>query len=193
MSGALDPLQRLVDKDAIRDVLLRYARGIDRLDVELFRTVFWDDGGFEDGIVEGPASDFVPQLVGDAVRGMFAATQHFISNERIEFEDAEHASVESCFLAYHLLNPGRDNLNAMLGEQRMRELGADYERPYELYVGGRYLDRFEKRSGSWRILRRRFVFDWTSAAPDGGLHHEGLARLCKLQPARDRSDPSYRR
>lgn len=186
-------LQRLFDKDEIRDVLLRYARGIDRLDIDLFRTVFWDDGGFEDGIVSGPARDFVPQLVGDTVRGMFAATQHFISNERIEFEDADHAFVESYFLACHVLNPGAANLDALLGKRRMRECGGEYERPHELYVGGRYLDRFERRSGSWRILKRRFVFDWTSAGPDTGLHRKGLAGLCKLQPARDRSDPSYRR
>ena len=114
-----DALQRLIDKDEIRDVLLRYARGIDRMDVELFRTVFWEDGGFEDGIVEGPARDFIPSLVGETVRTLFAATQHFISNVRIDVEGPALAFTESYFLAFHMLNPGKEALDALLGARRM--------------------------------------------------------------------------
>jgi hypothetical protein len=186
-----EALQRLIDKDEIQDVLLRYARGIDRLDIDLFRTVFWEDGVFEDGIVEGPARDFVPSLIGDAVRNMFAATQHLISNIRIEFEGTETAFTESYFLAFHLLNPDRATLDAMLGERRMREMGGDYSRHYELYVAGRYFDRFEKRAKTWRILKRRFVSDWTSSGPDSGLGRDGFAKLWKLWGSRDLADPSY--
>jgi len=188
----IDPaLRQLLDKDAISDVLLRYARGIDRLDVELFRTVFWEDGGFEDGIVEGPAKDFIPSLLGDAVRSMFAVTQHLISNIRVEFEGADLAFVESYFLAFHLLNPDETTLNAILGPRRMQEMGGDYSRSYELYVAGRYFDRFERRGNQWRIQKRRFVSDWTSSAPDSGLGRDGFASLWKLWGSRDRADPSY--
>jgi hypothetical protein len=191
MSDLPAAVQRLIDKDEIRDVLLRYARGIDRLDVDLFRTVFWEDGGFEDGIVEGPAKDFIPSLIGDAIRNMFAATQHFISNVRIEFDGPTCAFSESYFLAFHLLNPNEASLNATLGPRRMREMGGDYSRSYELYVAGRYFDRFEKRADTWRILKRRFVSDWTSSGPDSGLGREGFAQLWKLWGSRDLADPSY--
>jgi len=184
-------LQRLLDKDAISDVLMRYARGIDRLDVDLFRTVFWDDGGFEDGIVEGPAKEFISSLLGDAVRNMFAVTQHFVSNIRIEFDGAELAFVESYFLAFHLLKPDEATLNAILGPRRMQQMGGDYGRSYELYVAGRYFDRFERRENQWRIKKRRFVSDWTSSAPDSGLGRDGFAGLWKLWGSRDRADPSY--
>ena len=148
MTDLANTVQRLVDQEEIRDVLLRYARGIDRLDVELFRTVFWEDGGFDDGIVEGPAKDFIPSLIGDAVRNMFAATQHYISNMRVEFDGPTVAFTECYFLAFHRLNPGEATLNPILGPRRIREMGGDYSRTYELYVGGRYLDRFEKRGNT---------------------------------------------
>jgi SnoaL-like domain len=193
MNATVNPLQRLLDKDAISDVLLRYARGIDRLDVELFRTVFWEDGGFEDGIVEGPAKEFIPSLLGEAIRNMFAVTQHFISNVRIEFDGPDVAFAESYFLAFHLLNPDVATLNAILGPRRMQEMGGDCTRSYELYVAGRYFDRFEKREDQWRILKRRFVSDWTSSAPDSGLGRDGFAQLWKLWGSRDRADPSYLR
>ena len=192
MSDLNETVQRLVDKEEIRDVLLRYGRGIDRVDIELFRTVFWEDGCFEDGIVDGRALDFIPSLIGDGVRNMFEATQHFIGNIRIEFESRAIAFTESYFFAFHRLGPGEETLNAILGPRRMQEMGGDYSRAYELYVGGRYFDRMEKRGQEWRIFKRRFVSDWTSSGPDSGLGRDGFAQLWKLSASRDRTDPSYR-
>lgn len=191
MQEPKNSLQSLIDKEDIRDVLLRYARAVDRLDVELFRTVFWEDGGFEDGIVEGPARDFAPTLI-DAVGHMFAATQHFISNIRVELDGPDVAVTESYFLAFHLVQ-GEESLKTILGARRVGELGVDPSRPCELYVGGRYFDRLVKRGASWRILKRRFVADWTSSGADSGLGREGFASLWKLWGSRNRSDPSYRR
>lgn len=39
-----DKLQQLIDKDAIRDAMLRYARGVDRRDWEAVRDTFFEDG-----------------------------------------------------------------------------------------------------------------------------------------------------
>lgn len=192
MTELENKVQRLLDSEEIRDVMLRYARAIDRLDVELFRTCFWEDGGFEDGIVEGFAKDFIPSLMA-GVGNMFAATQHYISNIRIDFESPTVAFTESYFVAFHRLSPGEQTLDAMLGTRRMREMGGDYTRSYELYVGGRYFDRLEKRANVWRIHKRRFVSDWTSSTPDSGLGTDGFAQLWKLHGSRDLTDPSYTR
>lgn len=186
------PLERLVAKDAIIDVLYSYARAIDRLDAELLLSVFWDDGGFEDGIVDGAAPEFVPVLIGQALPSMFASTQHLIGNATIKFGDADTALCESCFLAYHLVHAGEAALDAVLGPRRMRELGGDYTRCFELQVGGRYFDRFERRAGNWRIKTRRFVCDFTSSGPDSSLKREGFAAHWKLAGSRSRDDPSYR-
>ncbi|MBR8103528.1 nuclear transport factor 2 family protein, partial [Burkholderia multivorans] len=40
MSAAM---QRLIDKDQIRGVMLRYARGVDRRDWECVRSAFFED------------------------------------------------------------------------------------------------------------------------------------------------------
>jgi len=184
-------VQRLIDRQEIADVLHRYARGADRLDIDMFRSVFWPDGGYEDSIVEGEAKDFIPSLIGETVRGFFDVTQHFMSNVRIDFESPDLAFSECYFLAFHVVPANRQSLDAVLGPERMAELGGDYSKRYEIFVAGRYLDRFEKRDGLWRIKRRRFISDWTTTAPFSGIGHKGLAQLWKLRGSRDRSDPSY--
>jgi hypothetical protein len=38
---------------------------------------------------------------------------------------------------------------------------------------GRYLDRFEKRDGDWRIADRQVIFDWIEKSPPTpGVHPE---------------------
>lgn len=44
-------LQRLADNDAIWECVLRYSRGLDRLDIDLFRSAYWDNGEFCHGAV----------------------------------------------------------------------------------------------------------------------------------------------
>ena len=39
-------LQDLVAREAIRDCLYRYCRGIDRADAEMLRSAYWPDNGF---------------------------------------------------------------------------------------------------------------------------------------------------
>ena len=55
---------------------------------------------------------------------------------------------------------------------------------------GRYVDRFERRDGEWRIARRTVVHDWSRQLPTApeslGLPLAGFA-----QGRRDRTDPVY--
>ena len=48
---------------------------------------------------------------------------------------------------------------------------------------GRYIDRWERRDGSWRIIHRRYVHDFDQTGPATG-EFETMGK-------RDRSDPSY--
>lgn len=50
----------------------------------------------------------------------------------------------------------------------------------DVLTGGRYLDRYERRAGMWRIAERTFVADWTMAQPAGA----GLDPI--YQPERNR-------
>ncbi|MGE0384946.1 MAG: nuclear transport factor 2 family protein [Gammaproteobacteria bacterium] len=56
------------------------------------------------------------------------------------------ATVESHFLAYERVRSARRGTS-------------------DVHVGGRYLDRFEKRAGEWRIIHRDVVFCWFSPLP----------------------------
>ncbi|HUN30708.1 MAG TPA: nuclear transport factor 2 family protein [Trebonia sp.] len=38
----------------------------------------------------------------------------------------------------------------------------DYEtEPHDILLGGRYLDRLERRAGQWRIAHRTMLYDWS--------------------------------
>ena len=54
MTQAAPAVQRMLDKDDIRDAIYRYARGVDRGDLALIRTAYhadaWDEHGDFAGI-----------------------------------------------------------------------------------------------------------------------------------------------
>lgn len=141
MKQDIDPqaIMECINREAIRDVKYRYCRAIDRVDVELLRTVFWPDAKIDLGrAFHGPLEEFIswamPQLKS------LEQTQHCLSNVYIRIQDAT-AFVESYYIAYH----------------RAKKAEGDNE---DIFVGGRYLDRMEKRQGEWRIALRDCAFDW---------------------------------
>ena len=52
-------VQELLDREAIRDCLYRYCRGIDRLDEQALRSAYWEDATDRHGAYQGPASGFI--------------------------------------------------------------------------------------------------------------------------------------
>lgn len=131
-----------LDKLDVTEVVMRLARGIDRCDEALIASAFWPDATDDHGIFKGSAKDFVPWVI-PVLRGM-ERTQHSICNQLVELS-GERAFCESYFIAYHRL-VGR-------GEER------------DMFAAGRYLDRFAKRGGEWRIAHRQTVYDWTLNQP----------------------------
>ena len=168
----MDPqVQVMLDKQEIHDVLMRYCRGCDRMDKELLSSVFHPDAMDEHGGDEaGPlvfvgariADDFEAALDGAGLRNV----QHLIGNVLVEV-DGDVAFSESYF-----------NANSMI------------ERDGTMFFrvrAGRYLDRFERRHGSWKIAHRVVIDDWSRldelvARPAGTSFRVG-----KRAP----EDPSY--
>ncbi len=96
-------------------------------------------------------------------------TQHFLGNTHIELE-GDVAHVETYCQAFH----------------RFPTSGSASEDDFVL--GARYIDRFERRDGEWRIARRKLVVDWSqtaSAAPRPG------AAADFESGRRDRTDAVY--
>ncbi|MBY0398961.1 nuclear transport factor 2 family protein [Myxococcota bacterium] len=139
-----DSWERLGDEQAIRDVLARYWRGIDRRDPELVLGTYHPGAYDEHGYYKGPVEGFVATLE-PGVWAHFANTQHFAGNFQIDFTSADRARAESYAVAHHI------------------RLGRD------LVYGLRYVDDFERRGGEWRIARRVCAWDWHRVDAVGGI------------------------
>jgi ketosteroid isomerase-like protein len=132
-------LTELMDREAIRDCLYRYCRGIDRADEAALRSAYWPDAIDRHGAYSGAAEGFIQFAV--EVFKTNPRNIHQISNILIEFRSAGDARVESYF-------------NAL---QRGAGKGGVVR---QVLLAGRYCDAFEKRGEEWRVAHRTVVYDW---------------------------------
>jgi hypothetical protein len=122
--------------------MFRYCRGIDRGDADLTASVYQPGALDRHGPYCGPAgapfaTQFIPKL--ERAQGL----QHLLGNMLIELA-GEAARVETYFVATY-----REKEN-------VERVG---------WVAGRYLDRFERRDGTWLIAKRTVVHDWSARVP----------------------------
>ena len=90
-------LMELLDREAIRDCMYRYCRGIDRADEAALRSAYWPDAMDQHGRYSGPVEGFF-----ELVKQGHAADPrnvHQVSNILIEFASDTMAAVESYFSA----------------------------------------------------------------------------------------------
>lgn len=132
-------LEELLDREAIRDCMYRYCRGIDRADEAALRSAYWPDAHDSHGAYNGPADGFIERALEAFKKG--PRNVHQVSNILIEFLEPTAAAVESYFLA---LQRGPDREGVVR----------------QVLLSGRYCDRFEKRGDEWRVARRTVVYDW---------------------------------
>lgn len=135
-----------MDKEQIRDALHRYARGIDRADWDLVRSAYHVDAIDRHAEYQGDIDGFVDwlkQRFADADNG-----SHFLGNCLIEFQAADQALVETYFIS--------QRLQAKVPSEGDRHAADD---TLCRQSWGRYIDRFERRQGQWRISHRTVVLD----------------------------------
>lgn len=134
-------VDELVDRAEIHDVLVRYSRGLDRVDMALVRDAFHDDAwiDFPDEVYVGPVKGFCEFLSKEM--HSFVRTRHNLGNSLVEL-DGEVAFVETYLTADHE--------------------ATSYHKWDCAFVTlwARYVDRFEKRAGVWKIARRQLLIDW---------------------------------
>lgn len=192
MDSRSSEITELCDRQHIIDVIHRYCRTADRLDVALFKTTFWDEGRFHGGPAEGPALTIIPHLFETLIPNMWEASQHSISNILIEFA-GDTAFVESHLTAFHLSHPTHESRAALMGEANALAAGFKNDDVIEFTFGGRYIDIFERRESEWRIMERKIVPEWNRALLYTGIRHGGQYDLLQHRSSRDRSDPVYAR
>lgn len=156
--------ERLTSESAIRAAVHRYCRGVDRADAALTRSAYHPDATDDHGSFKGSAMDFAERVNGShATR--WSSTMHVVANHLADVRGDE-ADAETYVVAYL---------------RRIDGTAVDA-------VGGRYVDRFERRAGEWRIARRVYVWEWSTVMDargsliDGGAYAKG---------SRDRKDLSY--
>ena len=159
-------VEGLLAKQAIHEVLLRYCRGLDRLDGDLIRSCYHPGATDDHGLFNGLGKDFVgyalPHL--ETMRG----TSHYLLSALIEVH-GDTAASESHLVVYHRM-PSQSGPDA------------------DHAVGLRYIDRFDRRDGTWRISHRQLAYDWSRIDPVGREWGFGEGFTVRQ---RDRSDASY--
>jgi ketosteroid isomerase-like protein len=134
----LDPrLQGLLDKQAIREAIARYCRGVDRGDAGLMSSAYHPDAIDDRGFATYTGETVGQQMV-DAMRDRMVMTSHHLTTQSIEVLGSQ-AGAETYYLGVHVTRTPE-------GDRRMM-------------TSGRYLDRLERRDDEWRIVHRQAVVD----------------------------------
>ena len=162
-------IEELSARAEIHDVLLRYCRGLDRIDMKLVRGAFHPDAWiqFPESLHRGSLDGFVDFLSGEMPR--FVRTMHLLGNSLIEFDGPNVAHVETYLNAYHQ------------GSEQHQWKGEFVK------LWARYLDRFEQRDGVWLIARRKLAVDWMYRYPTEGWFDD---HPDASKDSRDGSDPA---
>jgi hypothetical protein len=173
----LDPQVRyLKDRRDIFDVSKRYTRGADRHDKDLVRSAFWPEATISFG---APMSRDEYVEWEEGVLAGYAAHQHHVTGQTVDV-DADTAHVES-YVIYFLVPRDRaadDTGPATLGRAATTQ---------KTHLGsGRYVERWERRSGEWKILVREYVEDLSLKGDTEDLCTEG-----RCLGSWDKSDLSY--
>lgn len=132
-------VQALIDKEAIRDCIARLARGEDRRQPDVLSACFWPDSTFDYAMYKGSFPEYLAWVTpgADAITN----TQHVLGQTVIDL-DGDSARAETYVISYHRVDMGEG-----VGER-------------DTCIGGRYLDRLEKRDGTWAIAHRTMLYDW---------------------------------
>jgi hypothetical protein len=164
MSPFDDQLQGLLDKQAITEVIHRYGRSMDRVDQEIGYSVFWPDAvaDYHEQMFQGTGHGFIDWVLPTHL-SFFASHSHRFSNILIDVA-GDRARSETYV------------------EVTLRRID-DEGRCFDSLNCGRYVDRWERRDGEWRIIHRRYLHDIGNTVPATA----GFATTSR----RDRLDPSY--
>lgn len=161
-------IEELLAKQEITDLVGRYMRGLDRLDRDLLRSTFHDDATTDYGFFKGGPDDFCDMAVNALQEHL--ANHHMIGQVLIDVE-GDTAFGEVYFQAFHRIVTD--------GEER------------DLFISGRYVDRYEKRKGAWKFAFRSEVNDW--ARNDPATDDYFAATPDSLRGARKPDDAIYQR
>jgi hypothetical protein len=163
MDSINEQMQVLLDKQAITEAIYRYGRCMDRLDRDLGRTMFWPEAtvDYDKQMYQGTGWGFIDMVM--EAHPNYASHSHQFSNILISVQ-------------------GHTATSETYGDVTLRLIDADGLCRDSRNLG-RYVDRWERRSGEWRIIDRKYLHDFDQSGRSAG----DFATTGR----RDRLDASY--
>ncbi|MEM1435073.1 MAG: nuclear transport factor 2 family protein [Pseudomonadota bacterium] len=135
MADEQNALQQVLDRQALQDVMLRYAAGVDERDRDLYRSCFAEDVEVLDfGSAPVHGIDAWVDFVWEALKA-YGPTQHMLGPQYAEI-DGDHARTRSDVQALHYMADA---------PQRTLTLWATYE------------TEMRRTADGWKISRHRLV------------------------------------
>ncbi len=134
----------LEDIVALEQLAYHYADAIDACDLERFLAVFTPVARLHIYHPDAaqPFADFSGheelKVIPGRMKDMFAQTMHVMNNHLVDF-DGDRASGTVLCTARHLTIDRENSMNVMI----------------------RYVDRYERRDGAWKIADRQIRFLWS--------------------------------
>ena len=130
-------LDDMLQRERIRHNSARYVRGMDRQDADLIKSTYWPEGWDDHGLFIGSGDGFAEWMrpVWPTMR-----MDHHLGQSYIELH-GNIANAETYFVAYH-------------------RTGKEDEQTQDMFLGGRYLDRLERRGDDWKFINRFAIYDW---------------------------------
>jgi hypothetical protein len=145
MSNDSALLKVLAAKDAIRELVLLYSRGVDRKDIELLKGLYTRDATDHHGKHFSGTADAYIEFLARSLPGMLAGG-HFACNHLISVIDDDHAEGEVYAIAWHIIPDGKGGT--------LQDL-----------AGVRYIDQYRREQGRWMFARRVVTFDFRDIKP----------------------------
>jgi ketosteroid isomerase-like protein len=163
-------LEEMIDEFQLRKLVNAYCRAVDRGDLARLRELYHHDALDEHGgFYGGTASDFLDELA--AARPYIRSMQHNITTVNFAI-DGDVAEGEIYTIATHTLAGRKGDVDVV--------------------VGGRYLDKYEKRDDAWKFIERTIVTDWAHVNDPSSVDLSHPITRDTLKGTPDASDPSYR-
>jgi hypothetical protein len=162
-------LEHLLDRQDILDCLIRFSRGMDRFDREVFLSAFHPDAVIAAGEFVGGPDDLYAWASTMHRQGQIS-THHNLLNHTADI----HGDLAHTETYYLFVGRNRDDSNWI--------------------AGGRYIDRLERRQGTWKIALRTNAIEWSGVVPTMAIPFAEVPDIhLDGAPSRSVQDPSYRR
>ncbi|TAK54918.1 MAG: nuclear transport factor 2 family protein [Gammaproteobacteria bacterium] len=160
-------LQQMLDHHEIRTVLSEYCHGCDRLDQVRMASVYLDGSWDDHGVHKMPGSAFAEVATSSLLKDSNMCVHHL--GQSLIRIDGDEAGADTYFIAVlrRTVEDGQEILDQM---------------------GGRFVDRFRRHNGKWKISHRTCVREWSISHP---VQQDWLIGMPFVNGERSGRDPSF--